>query len=153
MINQGLFIRVNNFQLLKASLAYKKASNILTFPPIRTSTKHGGGSSKNTGDSAGRRLGIKRSENQFVRAGEILIRQRGTKFHPGDNTGLGKDHTIYSLVSGYVKFFQMDVSLRKRRKYVGVVFDKETTLPRPKDEPTIRRVNKYITSANSAQVS
>ncbi|WBW71132.1 mitochondrial ribosomal protein subunit L27 [Schizosaccharomyces osmophilus] len=116
----------------------------LTFPPIRTSAKHGGGSAKNSGDSAGRRLGVKRSENQYVNAGEILIRQRGTKFHPGDNAKLGRDFTIFATVSGYVKFFQKQISLRRTRKYVGIVFDRQTSLPRPEEEPTIRRVNKFI---------
>lgn len=67
-------------------------------------TKKAGGSSKNGRDSAGRRLGVKRSDGQAVIAGNIIVRQRGTKVFPGDNVGMGRDHTIFSLVSGSVKF-------------------------------------------------
>ena len=66
--------------------------------------KKGGGSSRNGRDSEGRRLGIKRFGGEFVKAGNILARQRGTKFHPGENVGLGRDFTLFSLVDGHVKF-------------------------------------------------
>jgi large subunit ribosomal protein L27 len=66
--------------------------------------KKGGGSSKNGRDSNSKRLGPKRSDGQFVLAGNILVRQRGTKFHPGNNVGLGKDHTLFALVDGIVRF-------------------------------------------------
>ena len=66
--------------------------------------KKGGASSRNGRDSEGRRLGIKRFGGEFVKAGNILARQRGTKFHPGENVGLGRDFTLFSLVDGYVKF-------------------------------------------------
>ncbi len=66
--------------------------------------KKAGGSSRNGRDSAGRRLGVKKFGDQVVIPGNIIIRQRGTKFHPGDNVGIGKDHTIFALVEGRVKF-------------------------------------------------
>lgn len=66
--------------------------------------KKGQGHSSNGRESAGRRLGIKNSDGQFVRAGSILVRQRGTKFHPGSNVGRGADDTLYAISSGYVKF-------------------------------------------------
>ena len=66
--------------------------------------KKAGGSSRNGRDSAGRRLGVKKFGSEAVVAGNIIIRQRGTKFHPGTNVGIGKDHTIYALVDGHVKF-------------------------------------------------
>lgn len=66
--------------------------------------KKGQGSSKNGRDSIAKRLGIKRSDMSFVNAGEILVRQRGTKYHPGNNVGLGKDYTLFALISGQVKF-------------------------------------------------
>ncbi|MRI58574.1 MAG: 50S ribosomal protein L27 [Epsilonproteobacteria bacterium] len=66
--------------------------------------KKGQGSTQNNRDSAGRRLGVKKFGGEFVRAGNIIIRQRGTKVHPGNNVGLGKDHTIFALIDGYVKF-------------------------------------------------
>lgn len=79
--------------------------------------KKGQGSTQNNRDSAGRRLGVKKFGGQFVRAGNIIIRQRGTKVHVGQNTALGKDHTIYALVDGYVEFSQKD----KYRKKVSVI--------------------------------
>ena len=67
-------------------------------------TKKAGGSSKNGRDSKGRRLGVKKYGDQVVIPGNIIVRQRGTKIHPGDNVGMGKDHSIFSLVKGKVKF-------------------------------------------------
>ena len=66
--------------------------------------KKGGGSTRNGRDSAGKRLGVKRYDTQAVRAGTIIVRQRGTRIHPGTNVGLGRDHTLFSLVDGTVKF-------------------------------------------------
>lgn len=66
--------------------------------------KKAGGSSRNGRDTAGRRLGVKKFGGQTVVAGNILVRQRGTKWHPGSNVGLGKDHTIFALVDGTVSF-------------------------------------------------
>ncbi len=79
--------------------------------------KKGQGSTQNNRDSAGRRLGVKKFGSEFVRAGNIIIRQRGTKVHPGENVGMGKDHTLYALVDGYVKFQVKD----KKRNKVSVV--------------------------------
>ena len=66
--------------------------------------KKAGGSSRNGRDSAGRRLGVKKFGSEAVVAGNIIVRQRGTKYHPGSNVGMGKDHTIFSLIDGNVKF-------------------------------------------------
>lgn len=66
--------------------------------------KKGVGSSRNGRDSESKRLGIKRADGQSVLAGSILVRQRGTKFHPGKNVGIGKDDTLFALVSGVVRF-------------------------------------------------
>ena len=65
--------------------------------------KKAGGSSRNGRDSAGRRLGVKRTDGQFVRAGNILVRQRGTPINAGENVGIGKDHTLFAKVDGVVK--------------------------------------------------
>jgi large subunit ribosomal protein L27 len=78
--------------------------------------KKAGGSSRNGRDSAGRRLGVKRFGGQAVIAGNILVRQRGTKFHPGENVGLGKDHTLFALIDGSVSFR----TRAKGRTYVSV---------------------------------
>ena len=66
--------------------------------------KKGMGSSKNGRDSQAQRLGVKRSDGQFVLAGNILVRQRGTAFHPGNGVGIGKDDTLFALIEGKVKF-------------------------------------------------
>lgn len=66
--------------------------------------KKGQGSVKNGRDSESKRLGVKKTDGQFVLAGNILIRQRGTKYHPGKNVGIGSDDTLYALVNGTVKF-------------------------------------------------
>jgi len=78
--------------------------------------KKAGGSSRNGRDTAGRRLGVKKSGGQSVTAGNIIIRQRGTKWHPGSNVGLGKDHTIFALVDGRVAF----QTKARGRTYVSV---------------------------------
>ena len=67
-------------------------------------TKKAGGKTKNGRDSAGRRLGVKRYGDQLVEPGNIIVRQRGTRIHPGNNVGMGKDHSIFSLISGKVRY-------------------------------------------------
>ena len=67
-------------------------------------TKRAGGSSRNGRDSIGRRLGVKKFGGENVLAGNIIVRQRGTKFHPGNNVGIGKDHTIFATKNGKVAF-------------------------------------------------
>ncbi len=79
--------------------------------------KKSGGSSRNGRDSAGQRLGVKKFGGEAVLAGNILVRQRGTKFWPGDNVGMGKDHTLFATVTGAVKF----VTKRNDRTYVTIV--------------------------------
>lgn len=78
--------------------------------------KTGQGSTRNGRDSAGRRLGIKKFSGNFVTAGSILVRQRGTKVHPGENVGLGRDDTIYSKIDGFVHFSRKN----KKRKQISV---------------------------------
>ena len=79
--------------------------------------KKGGGSTKNGRDSEAKRLGAKRSDGQFVLAGNILYRQRGTKVHPGTNVGIGSDDTLYSKVDGVVKFERKGRSDKKVSVY------------------------------------
>jgi large subunit ribosomal protein L27 len=67
-------------------------------------TKKSGGSAKNGRDSISKRLGVKRYDGQVVKAGNILVRQRGTKIYPGKNVGMGKDYTLFALIDGKVKF-------------------------------------------------
>lgn len=79
--------------------------------------KKAGGSSRNGRDSAGRRLGLKKSGDQAVIAGNIILRQRGTKVRPGENVGMGRDHTLFALVAGRVVFTRK----AQDRMYVSVV--------------------------------
>ena len=80
--------------------------------------KKSGGSSRNGRDSNSQRLGVKRYDGQFVTAGSILIRQRGTRFHAGENVGIGRDHTLYARTDGYVKFSPY---AKQRRKKVEIL--------------------------------
>ncbi len=79
--------------------------------------KKGGGSSKNGRDSNSQRRGVKKFGGEFVKAGNIIVRQLGTKFHPGNNVGVGKDWTIFSLIDGYVKFERKGKSKKKISVY------------------------------------
>lgn len=85
--------------------------------------KKGGGSTANNRDSAGKRLGVKRFDGEAVRAGSILVRQRGTRIHPGTNVGLGGDDTLFATIDGFVKFEWH----RRGRKRVSVYPEKVTT--------------------------
>ncbi len=80
--------------------------------------KKAGGSTRNGRDSESKRLGVKIFGGQVVQGGNIIIRQRGTKFHPGTNVGIGKDHTLFAKAEGVVKF---EVKGPKNRRYVSVV--------------------------------
>lgn len=79
--------------------------------------KKAGGSTRNGRDSHGKRLGVKKYGGQTVLAGNILVRQRGTKFHPGENVGKGRDDTLFALVEGVVRFRY----LRKHRQCIDVI--------------------------------
>ena len=80
-------------------------------------TKNAGGASRNGRDSAGRRLGVKRYAGQLVMPGNIIVRQRGTKIHPGDHVSMGRDHSIFSLVKGKVHF----KTSKLNRTFVSVI--------------------------------
>ena len=80
--------------------------------------KKAGGSSRNGRDSQAKRLGVKRYGGQFVLAGNIIVRQRGTEFHPGENVGIGKDHTLFALIEGRVQFA---IKGAARRRTVSIV--------------------------------
>jgi large subunit ribosomal protein L27 len=91
--------------------------------------KKAGGSSSNLRDSESKRLGVKLHDGQFAKAGSIIIRQRGTKFHPGENVMVGKDHTIFAKIGGLVKFSNRKLKkfngTLKKTKIVNVVSEKE----------------------------
>ncbi|MGQ9887907.1 MAG: 50S ribosomal protein L27 [Aggregatilineales bacterium] len=88
--------------------------------------KKGGGSSRNNRDSQSKRLGVKRFGGEYVIPGNIIVRQRGTQFHPGLNVGIGKDHTIFATIAGYVVFERMRG--KGGRKQISVYPEK----PQPK---------------------
>ncbi|BGP54485.1 hypothetical protein JCM8202_001565 [Rhodotorula sphaerocarpa] len=112
---------------------------------VRTATKRGGGSSKNGRNSVGKRLGIKKYGGQEVAAGNIIVRQRGTTWHPGQHVGRGRDHTLFALVPGYVTFYRDSVRGRER-KLVGISPDSpDERLPR--DERALGR-SRYFGGVN-----
>ncbi len=82
--------------------------------------KKAGGSTRNGRDSASKRLGVKRFGGEMVKAGNILVRQRGTKFHPGPNVGVGKDHTLFATCDGRVQFVTKGTL---NRKHISVISD------------------------------
>lgn len=79
--------------------------------------KKGVGSTKNGRDSESKRLGLKRADGQYVLAGNILVRQRGTHFHPGENVGMGTDNTLFALIDGVMKFERFDRNRKKISVY------------------------------------
>jgi large subunit ribosomal protein L27 len=81
--------------------------------------KKGGGTSRNGRDSKGQRLGVKRFAGETVNAGTILVRQRGTRIHPGNNVGVGKDYTLYALINGVVKYEPTSNNRRKVSVYAA----------------------------------
>ncbi|KAK5463113.1 54S ribosomal protein L2 mitochondrial [Exophiala xenobiotica] len=98
-------------------------------------------------DSAGRRLGAKKTASEYVAPGHIIFKQRGTKWFPGDNVGLGKDHTIFALEYGYVRYYR-DPLKHPKRRYIGVALEKEgpgSELPLPRNAPSRRRLGMYAT--------
>ncbi|XP_073044560.1 large ribosomal subunit protein bL27c [Primulina eburnea] len=88
---------------------------------IESAHKKGAGSTKNGRDSPGQRLGVKIYGDQAAKPGSIIVRQRGTKFHPGKNVGIGKDHTIFSLIDGLVKFEKFGPDKKKISVYPRIV--------------------------------
>ncbi|EMR71552.1 putative 50s ribosomal protein l27 protein [Eutypa lata UCREL1] len=87
-----------------------------------------------------KKLGAKKSGDSYVITGNIIYKQRGTKWFPGENVGMGRDHTIFALASGYVKYYR-DPARHPKRQYIGVVFDKADTLPYPAHAARKRRLN------------
>mmetsp|Transcript_52091 Transcript_52091/g.104455 ORF Transcript_52091/g.104455 Transcript_52091/m.104455 type:complete len:116 (+) Transcript_52091:38-385(+) len=106
--------------LSRAIISQHRVKGLVTplLTSVRFATKKAGGTTRNGRDSRGQRLGVKKFGGEVVRAGNIIIRQRGQKFHPGDNVGLGRDHTIWSLVDGHVSFFFNE---KIKRNIVSVV--------------------------------
>lgn len=100
-------------------------------------------------DSPGKRLGAKKYENHQVKIGQILYRQRGTKWYPGVNVGIGKDHTLFALQPGFVKYY-LD-PFHPKRKFIGIALNKDDKLPYPHFEPTKRRLGRDVLDGKKAE--
>ena len=110
-------------------------------------SKKGVGSSKNGRDSESKRLGVKRGDGQFVSAGSILVRQRGTKFHPGNNVGIGGDDTLFAKIEGTVRFERKD----KKRKQVRRLSKRSIDLAAPKPFRGFSVFMRFTRSAEKAE--
>ncbi|KAH8827017.1 ribosomal L27 protein-domain-containing protein [Flagelloscypha sp. PMI_526] len=102
------------------------------FGAVRTATKKAGGTIRNNGGSPGQRLGLKKFSDEYVIPGNIIIRQRGTLFHPGQHVRRGRDHTLYAVAPGYVRFYTVK-HMRGERKFIGLVQKRGERLPRDTD--------------------
>ena len=118
-------------KMLRCMLAPKPT---ILYQPIRFATKKAGGTVRNGRDSAGKRLGLKKFGGEVVAPGNIIIRQRGQKYHSGANTKLGRDHTIYATMEGYVKFL-WDNSIKRNI----VTVQKENPNPPPLSGPYVKK--------------
>ncbi|ODQ78875.1 hypothetical protein BABINDRAFT_162545 [Babjeviella inositovora NRRL Y-12698] len=108
-----------------------------TVIPVRTATKKAAGSRTSMRDSAGRRLGVKKQDGTLVKIGDIIVRQRGTRFFPGENCKIGRDHTIYAVEPGYVRIY-LD-PFHPKRRLIGVALEEHLLLPTPHFAPRVRR--------------
>lgn len=125
-------------------------NSVKVLTQVRNSTKRAAGSKTSMKDSAGRRLGPKHYEGHYVKVGEIIYRQRGTVFYPGENVGIGKDHTIYAKEPGYVRYY-FD-PFHPRRKFIGVSLKKDVKLPLAHFSPRLRRFgHKLITNKKAKE--
>ncbi|KAI9682457.1 MAG: 54S ribosomal protein L2 mitochondrial [Trizodia sp. TS-e1964] len=110
-----------------------------THPLTRPASHKAQGSVNGGKNGAGKRLGAKKSGEQYVIPGNIIFRQRGTLWFPGENAGMGRDHTIFAREAGYVKYY-LDPAQPKRR-FIGVAFLRAQSLPTPVNKPRLRRLN------------
>ncbi|KAJ2921737.1 hypothetical protein H1R20_g13092, partial [Candolleomyces eurysporus] len=113
----------------RIGLTAKSPFSLFGLGAVRTATKRAGGTVHNHGGSPGQRLGVKKFSDQYVIPGNIIVRQRGTLFHPGQHVKMGRDHTIYATVPGFVRFYK-EKWMRGERRFVGVVLEKGDVLPR-----------------------
>ncbi|KAF8508396.1 ribosomal L27 protein-domain-containing protein, partial [Gautieria morchelliformis] len=104
---------------------------------VRTATKRAGGTIRNHGGSPGKRLGVKKFSDEPVIPGNIIVRQRGTQFHPGQHVKIGRDHTLYAVAPGFVRYYSIPWRRGKARRFVGVVLNRGEKLPR--DEEVLGR--------------
>ncbi|KAI9839046.1 MAG: 54S ribosomal protein L2 mitochondrial [Sclerophora amabilis] len=122
--------------LAGSALTILPTFNITSLRPASHKAQGAVNSAKN---GPGKRLGAKKTGEQYVIPGNIIFRQRGTQWYPGDNVGMGRDHTIFAQQAGYVKYYA-DPRRHPKRKYIGVVFDRTEKLPRPVNAARKRRL-------------
>ncbi|KAI4722972.1 ribosomal protein L27 [Aureobasidium sp. EXF-10727] len=120
-------------------LSSPAATNTTTSIAVRHASHKAQGAANSAKDGAGKRLGAKKSGEQYVIPGNIIFRQRGTKWFPGDNCAMGRDHTIYATQPGYVKYYK-DPLKHPKRQYIGVVFERAQVLPQPPHAVRRRRL-------------
>ncbi|CZR65377.1 related to 60s ribosomal protein L2 (mitochondrial) [Phialocephala subalpina] len=109
---------------------------------VRQASHKAQGAVNKAKDGPGKRLGAKKSGEQYVIPGNIIFRQRGTHWFPGDNCAMGRDHTIYATEAGYVKYYK-DPEKNPKRQYIGVVFERDQVLPLPRNAMRRRRLNMF----------
>ncbi|KAJ1913983.1 54S ribosomal protein L2 mitochondrial [Tieghemiomyces parasiticus] len=139
-------VTVGTVGLLRAGLAHQLLA-------VRWATKRSGGSTKNNRDSPGQHLGIKKFGEEFVIPGNVIIRQRGTEFFPGENVGMGRDHTLFAKIEGYVKFYREPHGKHgKVRRCIAVSYDRDAIYPKNPEAPRTRRFDLVDhTAFNAAQ--
>jgi len=118
------------FNLLPSPFVGRGPSFLLQ--SVRNASKKAGGTTRNGRDSVGKRLGVKKFGGEKVLPGYIIVRQRGRKYHPGENVGIGRDHTLFALTDGFVKFTW---HYKRQRKIVNIVPDDPN--PPPAREPVL----------------
>jgi large subunit ribosomal protein L27 len=120
------------------------SSRLLPFISKRNATHKSEGVANRAARSAGKRLGAKAISGEMVNPGSIIFRQRGTLWHSGENTKLGRDHTITSTIRGYVRYYQDPTRGVKDRGYIGVVYKPEDILPLPLNSPRSRKLGMQL---------
>ncbi|EXJ93435.1 hypothetical protein A1O1_01827 [Capronia coronata CBS 617.96] len=144
---------ISSLSSLSLCSKHSHLQTFLTTTFVRHASHAQQGRANGPGDSAGRRLGAKKSASEYVVPGNIIFKQRGTKWHPGENVGIGKDHTIYATEHGYVRYYR-DPLKHPKRRYIGVALEKEgpgSQLPYPPNAPSRRRLGMYATPVKEPQ--
>ncbi|KAJ4293504.1 54S ribosomal protein L2 mitochondrial [Kalmusia sp. IMI 367209] len=122
-----------------------------TFSFVRHATHQAQGRANGAKDGPGKRLGAKKSGGEYVIPGNIIFRQRGTAWFPGENCKFGRDHCIFATESGYVRYYR-DPFKHPKRQYIGVALEKTDTLPYPRNAARRRRLG-FVTVANEAETN
>ncbi|TGZ84582.1 ribosomal protein L27 [Ascodesmis nigricans] len=108
---------------------------------IREATHAASGRANKAKDGPGKRLGAKKTQGEKVRTGMIIYRQRGTLWFPGENAGMGRDHTIFAMAPGFVRYYR-DPAKHPKRKYIGIALTPEQKLPHPLNAARVRRLGR-----------